>query len=422
MSRDTDLDALRLDGKTVDADVRQAVESATLARTIEGASTLSLTLRDPDRTLVRSRLFASRVTATVDGSLFELVQVRKSGSTLELTFEDAVVADLRRDKGVLTAKEGTTTVDAFVRRLVQGAPGAKLVAEPGSRNLVPLMRGSADKPGESSWEAITRLAEERGRRVFADRGVVYFASDAWLAKRSRPAPVREHDAGVDEVSFDADVGKRSQEATLAVELARWQAPPGSPVQVHDLGAGSGVWIVAEVRRSLFSTRAEVKLKRTEAPLPEPKPEPRDDGQPSSGAKAAAGGSVTAGPVSPTGYAWPVSGRFTSGYGTRGGRLHAGVDVAVPIGTPVGASRAGTVVHAGDASGYGTAVYLDHGGGHVTRYGHLSKVLVRRGQTVKLGERIGLSGNTGRSTGPHVHLELRVGGKAVDPLKYLPPRR
>lgn len=129
-------------------------------------------------------------------------------------------------------------------------------------------------------------------------------------------------------------------------------------------------------------------------------------------------------IPPT-YVKPISGgRLSSGFGARSAPTkgastnHKGVDWATPIGTTVVASNAGTVVHAGWASGYGYAVYINHADGRQTRYGHLSKVLVKVGQTVSQGEKIALSGNTGRSTGPHLHFEIRIGGNAVNPLKYL----
>lgn len=135
--------------------------------------------------------------------------------------------------------------------------------------------------------------------------------------------------------------------------------------------------------------------------------------------------VERGTMIPPTYRKPISGgRLSSGFGARSAptkgasTYHQGVDWAVPIGSTVVASNAGTVVHAGWASGYGYAVYIDHGNGRQTRYGHLSKVLVKTGQTVSQGERIALSGNTGRSTGPHLHFEIRINGVAVNPLKYM----
>lgn len=129
-------------------------------------------------------------------------------------------------------------------------------------------------------------------------------------------------------------------------------------------------------------------------------------------------------IPPT-YLKPISGgRLSSGFGARSAptkgasTYHKGVDWAVPIGTTVVASNGGTVTVAGWASGYGYAVYINHSDGRQTRYGHLSKVLVKPGQTVAQGERIALSGNTGRSTGPHLHFEIRINGEAVNPLKHM----
>lgn len=129
-------------------------------------------------------------------------------------------------------------------------------------------------------------------------------------------------------------------------------------------------------------------------------------------------------IPPT-YIKPISGgRLSSGFGKRSApkkgasTYHKGVDWATPIGTAVMASSGGTVTKAGWGSGYGYVVYIDHGDGRQTRYGHLSKVLVKAGQKVSQGEKIALSGNTGVSTGPHIHFEILIGGTQVNPLNYL----
>ncbi|HUP33587.1 MAG TPA: peptidoglycan DD-metalloendopeptidase family protein [Gaiellaceae bacterium] len=125
-----------------------------------------------------------------------------------------------------------------------------------------------------------------------------------------------------------------------------------------------------------------------------------------------------GSVSASGFIWPVHGILTSGYGWRWGRMHEGIDLAVPSGTPVVASAAGTVIVAGWMGGYGNLVVVDHGNSISTAYGHNSTVTVGVGQHVMQGQLIAYSGNTGHSTGPHVHFEVRVGGAAVDPMGYL----
>lgn len=129
-------------------------------------------------------------------------------------------------------------------------------------------------------------------------------------------------------------------------------------------------------------------------------------------------------IPPT-YIKPISGgRLTSTFGTRTATIrgmtsyHGAVDWATPIGTSVVASCGGRVSFAGWKASYGNCIFIEHPDGRQTRYAHLSKVLVSAGQNVSQGEKIALSGNTGVSTGPHLHFEMRIGGKAVDPLKYI----
>ncbi len=130
--------------------------------------------------------------------------------------------------------------------------------------------------------------------------------------------------------------------------------------------------------------------------------------------------IERGTIKPPTYIKPLyGGRFSSGYGYRWGRLHKGVDYACSIGTTVFASSAGTVVQAGyNSGGYGNNVVISHPDGRMTRYAHNSKILVHVGQHVEQGQPIALSGNTGRSTGPHLHFEIYINGSPVNPLKYI----
>ena len=122
--------------------------------------------------------------------------------------------------------------------------------------------------------------------------------------------------------------------------------------------------------------------------------------------------------------WPVRGSVNSEYGTRqspwqeGREFHSGIDIRAGSGTAIHAPAAGTVVHAGVAQDYGTAIVLDHGQDIRSLYGHLSKVSVQSGQRVVRGTVIGYTGNTGRSSGPHLHYEIMVKGQAVNPRAYL----
>ncbi len=135
--------------------------------------------------------------------------------------------------------------------------------------------------------------------------------------------------------------------------------------------------------------------------------------------------VERGTIVPPTYIKPISGgRLSSGFGRRksptkgASTYHKGVDWATPVGTAVMASNGGVVTRAGWGRGYGYVVYISHSDGRETRYGHLSKILVKTGQSVKQGEKIALSGNTGVSTGAHLHFEILIGGSQVNPLDYL----
>jgi murein DD-endopeptidase MepM/ murein hydrolase activator NlpD len=123
-------------------------------------------------------------------------------------------------------------------------------------------------------------------------------------------------------------------------------------------------------------------------------------------------------------AWPVSGTITSPFGYRrnpfggGMEFHQGLDIAAPMGTTITAAASGTVIQAGWYGGYGNFIVIDHGGGMATGYGHCSQIFVSAGQRVQKGQAIGAVGSTGASTGPHLHFEVRINGKPVDPAQYL----
>jgi murein DD-endopeptidase MepM/ murein hydrolase activator NlpD len=135
-----------------------------------------------------------------------------------------------------------------------------------------------------------------------------------------------------------------------------------------------------------------------------------------------GGSATALPAGPiqggsSGMIWPVNGAVVSGFGMRWGRMHEGVDIAAPAGTPIRAARSGTIVMAGPSGGYGNYTCIDHGGGLSTCYAHQSSFAITSG-AVGQGQIIGYVGCTGHCFGDHLHFEVRINGAAVDPMGYL----
>jgi murein DD-endopeptidase MepM/ murein hydrolase activator NlpD len=157
-----------------------------------------------------------------------------------------------------------------------------------------------------------------------------------------------------------------------------------------------------------------------------KPDAGRGGNADSSGRGGATGTTSSAPASPGGggrprpgrLLWPVPGTVTSGFGMRWGRLHAGIDIAAPEGTPVRAADSGVVIFAGWAGGYGNLVLVAHGGGMVTAYAHLSSVAVGEGASVGRGSTIGAVGSTGHSTGPHLHFEVRINGQPQDPMAYL----
>lgn len=146
------------------------------------------------------------------------------------------------------------------------------------------------------------------------------------------------------------------------------------------------------------------------------PEPAAPSSSSSSAQAATRGHAR--------FRWPVDApRLTSVFGSRWGRPHEGIDLTAPIGTPVYAADAGEVIYAGNrVRGYGNMVVVNHGGDLMTVYAHNSVLLVKVGERVAAGQRVALSGQSGRATGPHVHFEVRRGQVPRDPLPYLPSLR
>jgi murein DD-endopeptidase MepM/ murein hydrolase activator NlpD len=122
-----------------------------------------------------------------------------------------------------------------------------------------------------------------------------------------------------------------------------------------------------------------------------------------------------------GFSWPAAGKLTSRFGRRWGRMHKGIDIAGPVGTPINAAADGMVISAGwNSGGYGNLVEVKHSDGTTTRYGHNSRLSVSVGQTVRQGQQLAEMGSTGHSTGSHLHFEIRpTGGSAVNPIAHLP---
>lgn len=594
LGADIDLPAFKLDGKAIDARVTEAVTAGMIELTIEQAPTLEITVRDTERKLLQSKLFAARVQMNAVGERWELVQIRKQGNELVLVFEQYLVAVLKRARGARKSRRGKVTRAEFVKALLdeikqprfrlicpelhdkqpigkskeresrkskddRRAPGiakdAKLsfrngpasraqidlaercldvadshdaeervmlalgmcginetafvnkegssdglsrgvlqlqarfadgtdLMDPEAQTRHFLLKGAAIDMGaieyarrnptatpaeicravwggtgfavstwtqwadearalvdayggagggtrsrkkpfwfargkrESTWKASGRLAEEVGWRRFVVGDKFYFVAEEDLMRSKPRMTLSENSSGVDNIDFDIDTGRDADEATVTCRAKIWQAPPGSVVVLKDCGPqANGRWLVSTIRRGLFSLDTEITLRRGHALLDE-KPEPANE---TVEINRSGGGTGSDG----DGMLYPVEGGGgTSGYGQRsspggiGSTDHDGIDIAVPEGTPVRAALSGKVTAAGPNGGYGNYVAIHHAGGLLTFYAHLSVIGVRVGQKVERGEQIAKSGNTGTSTGPHLHFGVHRKGTSVNPADYL----
>lgn len=269
------LQELTLRGRARSMELVEAItDPPVLTRTIDGASTLEVVVKDTRRKLLRSGVFDTRSFATVDDINFELVAVSKAGDRVTLTFEDAIVAALRRKTDKLSVPAGSTTRREFARRLAKEAR-VDVDVDPEKRGVVhsALERSVAGQKSDS-WTVLGEVADAVNWRRFSTGRQLVIGSDKWLMDRG-PAgwTVREHTGPVHDVDFDLDVGKRASEASFEVDARRWSVWPGRAVEVGDLGPADGKWLVAEFTRALTRQRATVKLVRARHVLKEPPPAP-----------------------------------------------------------------------------------------------------------------------------------------------------
>lgn len=409
----TDIDRLLLNGERFKTKIHQRITAADLNRTIEYASTLSVTVHDPRDELLESKQFDSRVTTQLDKRSFELVQLKKTGDSLTLTFEDLAVARMRDKKGARKVAPGTMTREQFARKLVDEIKWLKFRGPKGKQPKTKIAMARGKK--ENTWKALERLAAEVGWARFVVDDRVFFLPEEELFDDPIDYVLRKNDPAVENIDFDYDVGKPVATITATVLARRWAVPPGSVVRVPNLGPASGKWLVTALSGSLLQTHRTVTLRKPEPALPEPKPpkQPDSDYEDTGG-----GGTAPAGGSGKGDWVWPCKGTVTSEYGSRSSGFHYGIDIGAPMGTPIVAARDGVVIFAGAASGYGTAVYINHGGGVICRYGHMSVIRCTRGQSVSRGQRIADVGQEGNSTGPHLHFEYRPGDSPRNPREIL----
>jgi hypothetical protein len=271
-----DVDALGARFQLIDhkkaLDIVTAIaEPPVLTRTIEGASTVEVTCADASRKLLRDPAVATRSVVVVDAIRFELVALTKTGNRYKLTFEDEVVAKLRRETKRLSVHAGRVTRADFARRLAREAK-VDLAVDPSldkRRVRTAFERSHGQKT--NSWDILgSDVAEPVHVRRFSDGTRLVLGGDEWLAGRFKRIRIAEHTGAVNDINFDLDTGKRASRATLDVDVKAWTIPPGAPVGLDDMGPADGNWLVSEVSQPLTSSRGTVTLTRPRHQLPEPK--------------------------------------------------------------------------------------------------------------------------------------------------------
>lgn len=327
------------------------------------------------------------------------------------------VTKLEARLNALSTRQGTIEEDLTAKRTALNATQSELRDE--RARLVRLQRRFRDARGalearlveqykSGRTDLISVLVEADGFSQLIERGEYLSrlrAKDRLIIGLVADA---KKDASATEKKLDT-IERRQQKATAAIQARRDEIAriKGNVATVEST--------VREARNGKRALLGQVKVERKD--LEEDLSAMQAQQAKISGALRTA---TAAGPIKKgTGrLIYPINGTFTSSFGPRWGRLHAGIDVAIPIGTPIRAADGGRVAIAGAVSGYGNYTCVQHSGGLSTCYAHQNSIGVSVGQTVSQGQVIGETGNTGRSTGPHLHFEVRLNGSPVNPMNYL----
>ncbi|MEO5680107.1 MAG: M23 family metallopeptidase [Acidimicrobiales bacterium] len=326
----------------------------------------------------------------------------KAAEATDQELTDAVATLGSAEKGALGAAQQATRALQRAEADVTGAEGAlsrqrravvdRAVRAYADQGHVQVMAGVGRPEDAARRLALAKVVQ--GRLVDAVDSSRAAVSDLTRRRQQQAAAARQAARALRQA---VDASARSAKAKADLD----QRIEGFRQEVDALNAEeAGINLLLVARASQAAT-----------PPPDPPVAPPAPGQPAAGPPR--------GGVSSSGFIWPVLGRLSSPFGARWGRMHQGQDIADPTGTPIKAPKAGRVIKAGGAGGYGNLTLLDHGGGIVTAYGHQSRFAVNEGDQVAQGQVIGYVGSTGHSTGPHLHFEVRVNGVARNPIPYLP---
>ena len=267
---DVDLSSFVINAGLASADLVAAVSSPpSFTRAIDGASTLTVEVSDHSRTLLSNPAIQGRVYATYLGFRYELVAVGKSGDRITLTFEDSLIAALRRVTTWDAIPASSVSRSEIVRRFTRQANVSALI-QPGMEAIY----NSAVEAGDGSstaWELLTGLATDINLRCFSDGFNLHFGSDDWLVNLTAPLTIREFTGPVHVIDFELDAGKPVSTATVTVDAESWALYAGKGVTVEGTGWADGQWIVSGFEREATSIRGRLDLERKQFVLTEPPP-------------------------------------------------------------------------------------------------------------------------------------------------------
>jgi murein DD-endopeptidase MepM/ murein hydrolase activator NlpD len=423
-----------------EAEAAAALEGSTAAVAAAGAELARIAAAMPEAerqaSVAQGELSGARAKASTARAEAERAELARQAAQGEVDQASAQVESSRADVAQLGRRAYVRGRMGDVRDVMDAANPADVI-ERGE-----LLR-SVFRSGTASLERVTaaRLqlagktaqlkaeekvaAEARAQAAAQQARAEQAATEAQAAVQRVAALIAERQTAVAAAEALREEDRRSYEQAqadseaLAERIRRAEAEAAARAAAERAAAerAAAERAAAEQRAAAQAEAARAaRANRPPAPAPAPARPPA----------AAPPPAAAAAPSRSSGWIWPGTGRLTSRYGNRvhpifgDSRFHAGIDLGGGYGAPVLASRGGTVILSGPASGYGTLVVVSHGGGVTTAYAHMSALLVRVGDTVGQGQTIGRIGSEGNSTGPHLHFEVRVNGNPVDPLGYVSP--
>jgi len=362
-------------------------------------ATLDQRVAGLERQLAEARERLAHLEAQLAQEKKRLTLLRREVATAQQVLEERLVEIYTSGTpGALEIILGATTLEELIDRI---EVADRVVAQDS------LLLAQVSEAKERTARAARKAEQLRARQ----ESVTAALDTQAAAQRAALATlVAERDA----LAAARAVRQRSLDS-MEVQREQWEA------QADALDAESAQLsrIIASAPPPLAPTdAAPATAPRSSTPTTPPATATTGAAAPAPPAPSPAPPAIPSAPAPSQGFVWPVRGPVVSPYGQRWGRLHAGVDIAAPAGTPIVASAAGRVIYAGSMSGYGLLVVIQHAGGIATAYAHNSRNAVSVGQSVSQGQLIGYVGCTGSCFGDHVHFEVRVNGSPVDPMRYL----